>query len=183
MVRNSEVEGNKNIDDLLKFIEDYVGEAGKKVFKVLMKSNDELLDTKIIEETKLNEQDVRRALYELHNLGLVAYRKTRNPEDSRYIYFWKIDTARINQVLLQRKKEVLNKLKERLKYEESNTFFTCPVDRVRLTFDEAMETDFKCPRCGSDLVAEDNEELKSRLRKIIKELEEEIMHEERLISS
>lgn len=174
---------DKNIDDLLRFIENYVGEAGKKVFKALMSSRDEMLDTEIIERTKLNEQDVRRALYELHNLGLVAYRKTRNPEDSRYIYFWKIDTARINQVLLQRKREVLNKLKERLRYEESNTFFTCPVDGVRLTFDEAMETDFKCPRCGSDLVAEDNEYFRKRLREIIRELEEEISHEERLLSS
>ncbi len=174
---------DKNINDLLRFIENYVGEAGKKVFKALMSSGDEMLDTEIIEKTKLNEQDVRRALYELHNLGLVAYRKTRNPEDSRYIYFWKIDTARINQVLLQRKKEVLNKLKERLRYEESNTFFTCPVDGVRLTFDEAIETDFKCPRCGSDLVAEDNEYFKERLREIIRELEEEISHEERLLSS
>ncbi len=174
---------DKNINDLLMFIENYVGEAGKKVFKVLTSSGDEMLDTEIIEKTKLNEQDVRRALYELHNLGLVAYRKTRNPEDSRYIYFWKIDTTRINQVLLQRKKEVLNKLKERLRYEESNTFFTCPVDGVRLTFDEAMETDFKCPRCGSDLVAEDNEYFKERLREIIRELEEEISHEERLLSS
>ncbi len=174
---------DKNINDLLRFIENYVGETGKKVFRALMSSGDEMLDTEIIEKTKLNEQDVRRALYELHNLGLVAYRKTRNPEDSRYIYFWKIDTARINQVLLQRKKEVLNKLKERLRYEESNTFFTCPVDGVRLTFDEAMETDFKCPRCGSDLVAEDNEYFKERLREIIRELEEEISHEERLLSS
>ncbi len=182
MPRRAVKEG-RNISDLLRFIESYVGSAGKKVFKVLMSKNDEMLDTEIIEKTKLNEQDVRRALYELHNLGLVAYRKTRNPEDSRYIYFWKIDTARINQVLLQRKKEVLNKLKERLKYEESNTFFICPVDRVRLTFDEAMETDFKCPRCGSDLEAEDNEVFKEKLRRIIKDLEEEIIDEERKLSS
>ncbi|HDJ51268.1 MAG TPA: transcription factor [Thermoprotei archaeon] len=174
---------SSNLDDLLDFIEDYVGPAGREVFRLLAKATKEMLDNEIIEKTGLNEQEVRRVLYELHNLGLVTYRKSRNPEDSRYIYFWRVDSARVNQVLLQRKKAVLNKLKERLEYEESHTFFVCTIDGVRLTFDEAMENDFKCPRCGSELIAEENEEVKERLRKIIRVLEEEIKREEKLIGS
>ncbi len=176
------VNRNKNMRDLLAFIEKFVGPYGVRVFEVLVKSNKELLDTEIANIAAIGEQEVRRALYELHNLGLVTYRKRRNPEDSRYIYHWKIDAARINQVLLQRKKLVLRKLKERLEFEESNTFYVCPVDGVRLTFDEAMENDFRCPRCGEMLVFEDNSVVKERLKEIIRKLEEEVSNEERAIT-
>ncbi len=174
---------SNNLSDLLNFIEEYVGLSGREIFKLLASTTKELLDSEIIEKTGINEQEVRRALYELHNLGLVTYRKSRNPEDSKYIYFWRVDSSRINQVLLQRKKTVLNKLKERLRYEEDNTFFVCPIDGVRLTFDEAIENDFHCPRCGSELIAEDNEYVKQRLREIIRKLEEEVKREEKLLSS
>jgi len=173
---------NNKINDLLEFIRKFVGDYGVRVFEVLMNSNKELLDMEISTKAGLGEQEVRRALYELHNLGLVTYRKSRNPEDGKYIYYWKIDEVRINQVLLQRKKAVLKKLKERLEYEENNTFYICPVDGVRLTFEEALENDFKCPRCGSMLVYEDNENVKRALRNLIKRLEEEISNEEKLLS-
>jgi len=175
-----EVEGG-NLDDLYKFIEEYAGPAGSEIFRVLSKSSKELLDEDIVKRTKIDEQEVRRVLYELHNIGLVTYKKMRNPNDNRYIYYWRIDATRINHVLLSRKKAVLEKLKERLQYEESNSFFVCPVDGVRLTYDEALENDFKCPRCGGELVMEDNSKIVEKLRKIIGELEEEIRREEKLI--
>jgi len=171
-----------NVNDLLEFIRRFVSEYGVRVFKILMSSERELLDTEIASLAKIGEQEVRRVLYELHNLGLVTYRKSRNPDDSRYIYHWKIDEARINQVLLQRKKAVLRKLKERLAFEENNTFYVCPVDGVRLTFEEALENDFKCPRCGGMLVYEDNDVIKKSLKELISKLEEEISNEERAIT-
>jgi len=177
------VSHEKNRRDLMEFIRRYVGDSGVKIFEILSNSAKELLDSSIVELSKLSEQDVRRALYELHNLGLVTYRKSRNPEDSRYIYHWKVDYARINQVLLQRKKAVLKKLKERLEYEENNTFYVCPVCRVRLTFEEAMENDFRCPRCGEMLMYENNESTRRKLRSLVLKLEEEIKNEERSLIS
>ncbi len=168
--------------DLYAFIESILGPTGKEVFKVLANSSKELLDDEIVKKTGLDEQDVRKTLYELHNIGLVTYKKMRNPEDSRYIYYWRVDAIRLNHVLLQRKKAVLTKLKERLEYERNNTFFKCPIDGVRLTYDEALENDFKCPRCGSELEMEDNSGIVRKLEKLIKELEEEVKREEKLIS-
>ena len=170
------------LKDLYIFIEKYAGPSGSLIFKLLSNSPKEMLDDDIIRKTGLDEQEVRRALYELHNLGLVTYKKMRNPEDSRYIYYWRVDASRINHVLLQRKKAVLNKLKQRLEFEDSNTFFICPVDGVRLTYDEALEYDFRCPRCGSELVMEDNSKVKEKLRRLIGELEEEIEREEKLLN-
>jgi len=172
----------RDIGEVLTFIEKYVGAIGAKVFEVLVKNKKEMLDTDIVSVVGLSEQDIRRALYELHNLGLVMYKKVRSPSDNKYIYYWFIDITRLNHVLLQRKKAVLKRLKERLTFEESNTFYTCPVDDVRLTFEEAMENDFRCPRCGEMLVYEDNNNIKSELKEFIKRLEEEILNEERTLT-
>lgn len=174
---------SKKLDELSEFIERYVGDAGKAVFEVLVKHNKELTDSEIVSETGINEQEVRRVLYELHSLGIVAYRKKQSPEDGRFIYTWFIDRGRLNQVLLQRKKETLNKLKARLNFESNNTFFVCDVDNVRLTFDEAFENDFKCPKCEADLRPEDNTAIKEFLKKMIAKLEEEISNEEKELSS
>ncbi|MEM0024970.1 MAG: transcription factor [Zestosphaera sp.] len=174
---------SRKLDELSKFIEEYIGEAGKAVFEVLVKRNKELTDSEIVSETGINEQEVRRALYELHSLGIVAYKKKQSPEDGKFIYTWFIDGGRLNQVLLQRKKETLSKLKARLNFESNNTFFVCDVDGVRLTFDEAFENDFKCPKCGADLRPEDNTTTKEFLKKMIAKLEEEISNEEKEVTS
>jgi len=173
----------KKLNELFKFVEEYVGSTGRAVFEVLIKHNKELTDSEIVSETGINEQEVRRALYELHSLGIVAYRKKQSPEDGKFIYTWFIDGGRLNQVLLQRKKEVLNKLKTRLNFESNNTFFVCEVDNVRLTFDEAYENDFKCPKCGADLTPEDNTATRELLKKMIEKLEEEISNEEKELTS
>ncbi|MEM1687230.1 MAG: transcription factor [Zestosphaera sp.] len=174
---------SRKLDELSKFIEECIGEAGKAVFEVLVKRNKELTDSEIVSETGINEQEVRRALYELHSLGIVAYKKKQSPEDGKFIYTWFIDGGRLNQVLLQRKKETLSKLKARLNFESNNTFFVCDVDGVRLTFDEAFENDFKCPKCGADLRPEDNTTTKEFLKKMIAKLEEEISNEEKEVTS
>lgn len=173
---------SRKLDELSRFIEEYVGDAGRTVFEMLVKRNKELTDSEIVSETGINEQEVRRALYELHSLGIVAYKKKQSPEDGKFIYTWFIDGGRLNQVLLQRKKEVLSKLKARLNFESNNAFFVCDVDSVRLTFDEAFENDFKCPKCGADLKPEDNTATKELLKKMIVKLEEEISNEEKEVT-
>jgi transcription initiation factor TFIIE subunit alpha len=172
---------DKKVQKVLEFIEEYVGEVGAMVFKKLLESGKEILDPDLSSELNIEENNVRRALYELHNLGLVNYRRVRNPADNKYIYYWRVDSDRINHVLLQRKKNVLKKLMERLEYEEGNTFYICPVDGVRLTFEEAMENDFRCPRCGEMLVFEDNAPVKQRLGELITKLREEILDEEKTL--
>lgn len=174
---------HKKLDELSRFIEEYIGDAGRAVFEVLAKRNKELTDSEIVSATGINEQEVRRALYELHSLGIVAYKKKQSPEDGRFIYMWFIDGGRLNQVFLQRKKEVLSKLRARLSFESSNTFFVCDIDGVRLTFDEAFENDFKCPKCGADLRPEDNTPTREFLEKMITKLEEEISNEEKELTS
>ncbi len=169
----------EGLKDLMRFINEYVGNAGSLVFEVLAKAEKGMLDVDIMKKTGLDEQEVRRVLYELQALGIASYKRDRSSEDGRFLYYWFIDSGRLNQILIQRKKAVITKLKERLEYESKNTFFVCPKDGTRLTFDEALENDFKCPKCEGEVVAEDNSNIKKFLQSIIAKLEEEVANEEK----
>lgn len=168
---------------LLKFIEMYTGHDGVRVFKLLLDSNKELSYSDIIAETGLDEQTVRRVLYELNELGLVAYRRVQAPEGGRFIYYWSVNSIGINQALLNRKRMALEKLKARLEYELSTVFFICLEDGLRLSFDEALEYDFRCPKCSSILVQEDRNPYLAPLKSFVEKLSSEVENERRAISS
>lgn len=170
------------VKDLLDFVEAYTGKLGREVFQFLLKRGEEVSDEELKEKLGVEREDeLRRVLYELHSLGPVVYRRVHVLEQNRYIFMWKVDVNLVNQALLQRKKEVLERLRARLSYEESTTFYVCPRCGNRLSFEEAMENDFTCPRCGEMLVYEDNSDIKEVLRKLVNELEKEIEVEERAL--
>ena len=73
------------------------------------------------------------------------------------------------------KKKYLDRLKQRLEYEEAHEFYHCGTSTcMTRTFEESMESFFKCPTCGKPLNRIDNTELKAALRWKIKQLEEDI---------
>lgn len=170
---------NDQVKGLLRFIESYVGTEGVTVFQALLESNRELSYSDIIAATGLDEQRVRRVLYELSDLGLVIYRRVQSPEDGKFVYYWSLNSYGINQVLLNRKRMTLEKLRARLEHETRTVFFLCLNDGIRLSFDEAMELDFRCPKCSSLLVQEDRNPYLDTLRKLVEKLDREIEYERR----
>jgi transcription initiation factor TFIIE subunit alpha len=70
---------------------------------------------------------------------------------------------------------VLNRLRQRLDYEDTHEFYYCGTATCfTRTFEDAMENFFKCPTCSKPLNRLDNAELKDALRWKIKQLEEEL---------
>lgn len=170
------------LKDLLRFIEGYLGEDGAKVFRALLESDKELSYGDIIAATGLDEQTVRRVLYELNDLGMVVYKRVQSPEDGRFIYYWTVNAHGINQALLNRKRMTLEKLKARLNHETDAVFFLCLNDGIRLSFDEALELNFRCPKCSSLLVQEDRNPYIEPLRRLVEKLGKEIEDERRSLS-
>ncbi len=171
------------VDELLSLIESMIGPTARKVFKYLMETGEETSDEAIANALELKVNDVRRALYSLSEYGFVSYRRVRDKNSGWYIYYWRINVEDINSILLVRKREILRKLKERLEYEESNSFYYCPIDGTRYTFEEAFENGFTCPRCGAELVFIDNDRIKHVLASRIRKLQEELERESRIQSS
>ncbi len=173
---------DSNLKDLLRFVEGYLGEDGVKVFRALLDSDKELSYNDIIAKTDLDEQTVRRVLYELNDLGMVIYKRVQSPEDGRFIYYWLVNSYGINQALLNRKRITLERLKARLSHEMEAVFFLCLNDGIRLSFDEALELDFRCPKCSSLLVQEDRNPYIEPLRRLVEKLSKEVEDERRSLS-
>ena len=126
----------------------------------------------------LSQAEIRKILRILYDNGLAKYRRGRHPQTGATRYFWYIDIQSINNIILARKKIVLARLRERLRYERENEFYYCPNHRERYTFDEAFYYQFTCPKCGAVLELYDNSERIKILEEYVRRLEEEIRRDE-----
>ncbi|MDP7974978.1 MAG: hypothetical protein ACP5UI_04550 [Thermoprotei archaeon] len=113
---------------------------------------------------------VRTELNELYANGIVSFEKRKIPNQKWYAYFWKLDQGNIAYLIRQRLKKVLELLQRRLDYETAHSFFVCPREGKRYTFEEAAESDFRCPSCGALLTSQDNSQVVERLRSEIYQL-------------
>jgi transcription initiation factor TFIIE subunit alpha len=118
---------------------------------------------------KLNA--VRKILYRLYDARLAEFRRIRDKSNGWFIYFWRLKPNRVEELVINRKKTVYRKLKARLDYEQKYQFFKCDQNYCpRYTFDEAMESNFRCSECNSELRAFDNSEIIKKLSKKVDEL-------------
>lgn len=155
---------------VLKIVEALAGENGRRIVEILMNSQGGKSDEEIARELNLRVNDVRKLLYELSKQGFVAYTRTAKGDGRWYSYYWYTDIDMIRQSINKRIDEVTRILSERLAYEASQTFYMCPNDLSRYTFDEALENNFKCIQCGSELVEIDNSRMVQYIRKLIEAL-------------
>ncbi len=155
-------------------------ENTRKVLKAILESGQRgISDEELSIKFGLSQSEIRRILRLLYNNGLAKYRRGKHPELGATRYYWFIDLGSINIVLLNRKKAVLAKLKKRLEYEKSTTFYYCPYHpERRYTLDEAFDYNFECPKCGAPLEEFDNRDRILVLEQTIRRLEEEIRQDE-----
>lgn len=158
-------------------------EKAVEIYKMILTRRDSkgLSDEDIVNKTGYRQSEVRKILRLFYELRLASYRRGRHPETGATRYYWYVDLTSVNNSLRWRKIQVLEKLKARLEYERSNTFYRCPTDGSRYTFDEAFEREFRCPKCDSVLEEEDNSWIIEVLEREIARLEEEIRRDEELL--
>ncbi|QGA54932.1 transcription factor [Sulfolobus sp. E5-1-F] len=170
-----------NAEDLfINLAKSLLGDDVIDVLRVLLEKGTEMTDEEIANQLNIKVNDVRKKLNLLEEQGFVSYRKTRDKDSGWFIYYWRPNIDQINEILLNRKRLILDKLKSRLEYEKNNTFFICPQDNSRYSFEEAFENEFKCLKCGSQLTYYDTEKIKSFLEQKIRQIEEEIDKETKL---
>lgn len=168
-------------DDLLEssgiaIIRGITGEKGVIVVRAMGK--EELTDEELAERTNLKVNIVRSILYKLHDHRLATYRRERDKKTGWYIYYWRLTTDRLKDIILQRKRLVIKNLKERLEYELGSKFFFCPCNGKRYTYEEALEHNFSCPDCSGVMLEIDNSKIIEALKSQIEKLEKELSSEE-----
>jgi transcription initiation factor TFIIE subunit alpha len=154
---------------LTETITEVVGEEALDIVEYI-KTRKNVSEFVIGEKTDAEIHFVRNILYKLHNLNLATYKRKKDSKKGYYISYWTFHPKRIKDVIVNLKKNKLEKLNERLAKEEKNkgSFFLCPNACARLDFEQSSEIEFKCPECGTLLQQQDNtrtiEFLKERIK-------------------
>ena len=161
-------------EELIKIANLFGGEEAVTVVKSLRKLG-EATDEIIANDCGIRLNTVRKVLYKLYDHGLVSCTRVRDEKTGWFIFYWRLQPDQLDAFIRSRKKRALDKLKQRLDFEKNHSFFICKTDpEVRVTFEEAMETSFKCGKCGKQLDSSDNTELISGVEARIQKLEAEL---------
>ena len=174
-LHNSEDQRLSLIDDELMKVASLLGEdEAVKIVRSLVKLK-EATDDAIANDTGVRLNIVRKVLYKLYDKTLVSCTRVRDEKTGWYIFYWKLQPDQLDAFVRSRKKRTLEKLRTRLEYENAHNFFVCnKCGDVRLPFEEAIESAFRCPNCNNQLTDSDNKKIVGELSKMIQRLEAEI---------
>jgi transcription initiation factor TFIIE subunit alpha len=101
--------------------------------------------------------------------------RSRDEKTGWFIYHWKLQPDQLDAFVRSRKKKALEKMRSRLEYEKGHSFFMCKgCLTVRVTFEEAMESAFRCSSCNGSLISEDNSRTVQVLEDLSRKLESEL---------
>jgi len=163
-----------NHDTVMKVARVLGGEEAVKIAEVLSHV-DETTDMEITAKSGVKLNTVRKILYKLYDHSLVALQRTREKITGWFIFRWRLQPDQIDGFLTNQKNHILEKLEIRLDYEKSHTFYSCYTLGCRcLSFEEAIEHVFRCPKCGKPLAHFDNEKIVEFLSKKTKQLKNEL---------
>jgi transcription initiation factor TFIIE subunit alpha len=130
------------------FVTGAAGDNANRIVRVLDKG---LTDEQISRKTKLRVNDIRAVLNKLHYLGVIIYNKEKAKDSNWYTYTWYLKKERITELMAEKYQEELEKLQEKLSFEQNYVFFKCANGCEKLPFELAYEYDFKCPECGKEM--------------------------------
>ena len=88
-----------------------------------------------------------------------------------------LEEMRLKTLSIIRKKKIVERLQQRLDYENSSQFYHCGNnDCNRMTFEEALEEFFKCSSCGQALNLKKNEKLQNAFTKQIDKIRKDVQN-------
>ncbi len=154
------------------FFEETLGDDGIRIIHTLI--GKDATDESIAEELGIKLNLARKILYKLYDYRLASYVRTKDKDIGWYIYTWTLNLPRVRDVIIERKKRVLDDLSSRLDYETNTVFFSCTNDRFRIPYDIASEREFRCPQCEGTLEFSNNQVVVERLESEIAKIQDEI---------
>jgi len=164
------------VDDktLNKVAEVFGNEEAIQVINVL-KGVDEITDDEIANKTGIRLNFVRKILYKLYDHSLVGLRRSRDENTGWFIFHWRLQPDQLEGFILNQKRRVLEKLQVRLDYEKNHDFYYCSSPKCqRITFEDAVESVFRCPSCGNPLMHFDNANIVKALETKVEQLRKEL---------
>lgn len=151
--------------DTTYLLRDLGGEEALELIKLCQNKKD-VTDEYLAKKMSLKITQVRTVLNRLHYRGIACYTKTKDKNTGWYHYRWMIKEKRVAELILERYLEELTKLERASNMEETYMFFACKNGCDRIPFEIAAEYHFRCPNCGEEMDANNNQSQKGFNRKI-----------------
>lgn len=158
---------------LMEILTRIAGDRGYDVAKELVEN--EITDEEIAKRVGIRVNLVRKILYGLYENRVVSYHRVRDENSGWYVYYWRIEPERAREYFKNNKRQLIQKLEDRLNTERNTNFFSCGNGDPKLPFELAAENDFKCPRCGDKLEPYDNSNVIMALERQIESLRHHLM--------
>ncbi len=149
------------------------GEDTLSLLKAL-KNKKNVSEFKLADDIDMEINQTRNMLYRLYHANLVSFIRRKDKKKGWYIYYWTFNMKQVKFLAQNLAKSKIEKIKERLDREKSSVFYSCPNKCIRLSFDQAVDFDYKCVECGTILEQEDNTKTVDALEKELKQLESEV---------
>lgn len=143
--------------------EELAGEKGVILYKAL-RARRNFSEFKLADKIDMDINETRSTLYRLHSQNLVSFVKKKDKKKGWYIYYWTFNEREAKRVWEKIKKSKRDELKEKIKREGRNGFFSCRNRCGRMEFEEAYDANFRCPECGSIMDYENNKEKMQKIR-------------------
>jgi len=133
--------------NIRRLIVNYAGEHSIPVLKLLEKYSQ---DEEIANELNIRVSDIRAVLNKFNEAGFAYYDRSQDEETGWYYYKWNIDEKKFLRWIEDKLINEINKYKY-LALEGEHYFCpNCGLEPL-YKFDEAMDHQFRCPRCGTPL--------------------------------
>ncbi len=162
-----------NTEELIReLIERTAGEVGIIIWELKPKKEFTDEELSIILELEIN--DVRKALFALYEIGLAEYRRKRDDDTGWIEYYWKINYDRQKEVLKRELLKAKKKLEEKIEDESLKMYYICQNGCIKVSYEQAMELNFICPKCGGVLEYLDSSIAIEKIKEEIKKIEEVI---------
>tara|TARA_Y100000034_G_scaffold125577_1_gene175499 strand:+ start:384 stop:896 length:513 start_codon:yes stop_codon:yes gene_type:complete len=153
--------------DIDKLVEEVAGIGAVSVAEFIINTGENVSEFLIAEKLETGINNIRNLLYRLQENNLVTFMRKKDKKKGWYIYYWTFNKVQANILINKLKEKRIVTLKKRLE-KETEDFLSCNRKCLRITFNNALENNFKCPECESVLKQVDN---KKQVESIKKELD------------
>ncbi|MFC2154599.1 hypothetical protein ACFLRC_03850 [Candidatus Altiarchaeota archaeon] len=113
--------------------------------RIIDSLNEPKHDEDIAEELNVKATIIRTLLNDLHSASLVEYERTKNKKTGWYTYKWRRRDDKVGDHIQSYLDKKLDELNRRLEEEKTGIAFTCGCDKI--SYDEALESNFLCSKC------------------------------------
>lgn len=161
-----------SLDDpeVLSYIQEEVGEEGLGMARYLQ-AHPRVSGVDILEHYKDQKASaVRKVLYRMMEAHVAEYDKDTDSKGWETFY-WDLDLMEIKFILRRRWADELLHLRKQLKFEADHQFYACKGQHRRITFEDALDLNFRCPSCNEPMDVVRTADVQKALRARIQELE------------